>query len=409
VRILVVGQTIPWPPISGARIRLGHVVAALATLGDVDLFAVTDRDAGPVPPSPLDRVRVEVVRAQAASLSWPRRLRWALAADRPLALAARDWHPARRRLAAWARPAYDLIWCHRTESYALVRGLAAGPTIVDLDDLEDRKAAGRAALEAASRRGAWRQLRRWLSAQQAKRDVAAWTRWQTRVASAVQAVTVCSESDRRHLGAPNATVIPNGYDDPSPPAGRDRVGTPPTVMLAGFLPYAPNLDAARWLVREIAPRIWRRMPEVQIRLVGEATDEIRGWHHPPEIVVTGVVSEIAVELAGADLVAVPIRFGGGTRIKILEAFAHRIPVVSTPAGATGLDVAHERELLLAGDAEAFAEACGRLLTDTSLRRRLTAAAHRLFQARYRWEDIHEAIVAVARRTAVTARGEDSRV
>ncbi|MDR7418867.1 MAG: glycosyltransferase family 4 protein [Armatimonadota bacterium] len=394
----MVSQTIPQPPISGARIRLAHVIAALATMGEVDVFAITDR-AVSFPPGE-DLVRINVAVRPPSTVPWPRRL-WALArGDQPLALAGLDAGDARRRFVAWAAPTYDLVWFHRAESYAVLGDLVKAPAIVDLDDLEDRKA--RARLAVAPEAGgfaATRTVRRWLANAQGRRDARAWQRWQAHVAASVPATVVCSESDRRHLGAPSAVVIANGYDAPVRPAGRETAGDPPTVLFAGFLPYAPNLDAARWLVHDIAPRIRHWLPGLRVRLVGETTDEVRRWHDPPGVTVTGVVPDMRPELATADLVAVPMRFGGGTRIKILEAFAHRIPVVSTTAGAEGFDVAHERELLLADDAEAFAAACVRLLGDIGLRRALTEAAHRLFQARHRWPDIEREIVTLAARVA----------
>ena len=89
------------------------------------------------------------------------------------------------------------------------------------------------------------------------------------------------------------------------------------------------------------------------------------------------------ELARADLVVVPVRYGSGTRVKILEAFAHRIPVVSTTIGAEGLGAADGVHLLVADDPDAFADRCARLLTDGDLRERLVDAAEQLFEERYR--------------------------
>jgi glycosyltransferase involved in cell wall biosynthesis len=105
-------------------------------------------------------------------------------------------------------------------------------------------------------------------------------------------------------------------------------------------------------------------------------------HDPPRVSVVGMVPEMGPELARADLAVVPVRYGSGTRLKILESFAHRIPVVSTTIGAEGLDVNHGTHLLLADDAEGFAEACERLLVDQPLRAAMVGAAERLYLDRY---------------------------
>jgi glycosyltransferase involved in cell wall biosynthesis len=150
------------------------------------------------------------------------------------------------------------------------------------------------------------------------------------------------------------------------------------VLLQGVLYYAPNTDAATWLATTIAPALRRLVPDAVVRLVGDTNPTVDALHDPPRVTVTGFVTDIAVELSGADLVAVPLRSGSGTRVKVLEAFAHRLPVVSTTLGAEGLGAEDGVHVLLADDADAFARACARVLTDAALRARMTAAAHALF-------------------------------
>jgi glycosyltransferase involved in cell wall biosynthesis len=396
VKILVAGQTVPWPEISGARIRLANVLRALEGVGEIDLFVIADSEPAAAlwegGERPAYAARVEVVSRPSFKMSTAARLRWMGVGALPLPVAGRDFSGVRSRFAAWAAPAYDLVWFNRAESYVALGSAAGGPAIVDLDDLEDRKAAGRLAVA-----GTFARL-------QARRDAGLWRRLQRQIAASVAVVTVCSEADRRHLGVANAEVIPNGYAYQEQPLGGDAVGDPPAIVFPGFLPYPPNLDAARRLVGTIAPLIWTRLPRAQIRLVGTANDEIRSLHRPPQVVVTGTVPQIDTELSGADLIAVPIRYGGGTRIKILEAFAHRIPVVSTSAGVEGIEAHDERELLVRDTPETFAEACARLLTDQVLRRRLVEAAYRVFLTRYRWDRIHPMIASLAVRVAAQGRG-----
>jgi len=121
-----------------------------------------------------------------------------------------------------------------------------------------------------------------------------------------------------------------------------------------------------------------------VRLVGEPDNSVIRLDDPPKVSVVGRVDSMEPELAGADLVAVPIRYGSGTRVKILEAFAHRLPVVATTLGAEGLGVEPDVHLLVADTPPAFAAACIRLLEDRDLRLRLTEEANRFFLERYQW-------------------------
>jgi glycosyltransferase involved in cell wall biosynthesis len=114
-----------------------------------------------------------------------------------------------------------------------------------------------------------------------------------------------------------------------------------------------------------------------------------------DVVLTGRVPDIEAELARADVVVVPIRFGGGTRIKILEAFAHRIPVVSTSVGCEGLEVSNGEHVLIADDPDGLADASVELLTDVDKRRSLIDAAHDLYTSRYTWDTIAPRIVELA--------------
>jgi len=164
--------------------------------------------------------------------------------------------------------------------------------------------------------------------------------------------------------------------------GRSEVGSPPTVTLQGSLRYAPNVHAARLLVTEIGPLLRDQVPDVEIRLVGSVAPNLTDLDDPPSVAVVGHVPDIGVELARADIIVVPILFGSGTRIKILEAFAQRIPVVSTTLGAEGLGVEDGRHLLIGDDPASIASACARLLTEPDLRERLASSAYDFFLAKF---------------------------
>lgn len=406
MRILVIAQDFPWPTTTGSRQRLANVIAALSGVGDVDLFSL----AWPDRPDPTDLpadapVRRSAIAMYPANFPFPDvsvrgRLHW-LRSGLPYELSAGDFSAPRRVFAQWRDDPYDLVWVSRTATYSLLGAELSGPLVIDVDDLEDHK--HRARLAAAryprSLRG---QAHRLTAEAQGRLNISRWEALHERAAARACALAVCSSVDAMRLGAANAVVVPNGYRAPAQPLGRRGATDPPVVLLQGVLFYPPNSDGARWLVAEVLPLLQARVPGVSLRLVGPNGPDIAGLHAPPAIEVTGRVEHMEPELRRADVIVAPIRFGSGTRVKILEGFAHRIPVVSTTAGAEGLDVVPGRHLLVADDAEGFAVACQRLLTDDDLRAEVTAAAHELFVDRYEWTAIHRVVQGVAQTAAAGA-------
>lgn len=403
LRSLVIAQDFPWVTVNGSMLRLKAVMEALATLGPVELFAtVLEPDVTDLLPETLpsgagiERWRTSgypVARYGAAD-----RARWVVG-RLPMEVACGHYAGPRAELAQWARGPYDLVWVSKALTYEALGHPAFGPTIVDVDDLEEYKIQAR--LDDLGFDGAYApslagRLHAGLARRQASLNARRWAALERCIAARTDAVVVCSDLDLARLGVPNAIVVPNGYDAPDSPTGRLQVGEPPVVTLQGVLFYPPNFDAVKWLVSEIAPKLRVRLPAAQVRLVGPESPPVRAMHDPPRVTVTGRVEDITTELALADIVAVPIRFGSGTRIKILEAFAHRIPVVTTTMGAEGIDVSDGEHLLLADTADDFADACARLLQDVPLRQRLVDNAERLVRERYTWDAAREVVTAAAR-------------
>ena len=390
-RILVVTQDFPWPVVSGSLIRLTAVMDALAELGDIDLFSfVSENRADPVGEPdgvPVRRFASAVYRER----GFPPllRARW-LASQAPIAVVTRDFGDVRAAFESWRDTGYNLVWFSKAHTYEALGRPRLGPTVVDLDDLEDQKIRASVSGSIGSTRRARGTVGTALARVQSLMDAARWTRLQRRIAGETDAVVVCSEIDARRLGVGNARVVPNGYPEPARPLGASA-GHDEVVLFAGLLPYPPNLDAARWLAGGIAPRLRALTPDVRVRLVGTTSPQVLALHRPPLVEVVGRVPSMDTELATARVVAVPVRFGSGTRVKILEAFAHRIPVVSTALGAEGLDVVHGRHLLVADDESSFAEACARLLDDRELAGELTEAAHELYLRRHSWSASRSAV------------------
>jgi glycosyltransferase involved in cell wall biosynthesis len=390
VRILIVAQDFPWPPLGGGLIRTAKLIEAISALGETDLFSLYDpyRAAPPVLsveamssaiPSSLDVRRMEIVECpEVLNPDWWRS--WMVHRGTPKELSKRsDDRLPRSRFAAFASDHYDLVWFNTPTVFAWVGRPRLGPTIVDLDNLEDVKARQRSLLLRRKRSDGPRESVR-LKGLAALNRINAhdWKVFQRSVAAEVDRVVLCSEDDVRRCGVPNAVVVPNSYDRPARSLGRREVGTPPTILFQGSLHYDPNVDAVDWLIDEVAPRLWEQLPDVQIRLVGTTSPGVEERHRPPAVVLAGRVPEIEPELARADIAVVPLRIGSGTRLKILESFAHRIPVVSTTVGADGLDVEDGVHLLLADRADEFAGACRRLIEDRTLARHLVDEAERRY-------------------------------
>jgi glycosyltransferase involved in cell wall biosynthesis len=170
------------------------------------------------------------------------------------------------------------------------------------------------------------------------------------------------------------------------------------LVLVGSFGYFPNEDAALFFGQEIWPRFVRAADRpARLSIVGSRpSPAVRRLGEKPGITVTGEVPSVTPYYDRAQAAINPIRAGGGTRIKAIEAFAHRVPLVSTTIGAEGLDAAPGRHLLVADGAEDFARACLRLVREPDLRERLATAAHDLYRERYASEPVIERICEIYR-------------
>jgi glycosyltransferase involved in cell wall biosynthesis len=185
-------------------------------------------------------------------------------------------------------------------------------------------------------------------------------------------------------------VIPNGVDteryapvDPATP-GLPRFD----LVFSGTLDYRPNVDAALWLAEAVWPALRARFPELTLGLVGQRpAPVVRALGGRPGIMVTGPVPDDRPYLWGAGLYAVPMRYGGGVRLKLLNALAAGCPVVSTAMGAEGVAVVAGRDLLLADEPADWVRAVGRVLEEPGLRAALAIAGRALVRRHYEWRTL----------------------
>jgi len=204
-----------------------------------------------------------------------------------------------------------------------------------------------------------------------------------------------------------AAVIPTGVDTeffaPAPSAAESR-----SLVFTGSMDWLPNEDAMLHFCRDVLPLIREKEPAATLAIVGRApTPAVARLARSAGVTVTGRVDDVRPHVRDAAVYVVPLRIGGGTRLKIFEAMAMGKAIVSTAVGAEGLPVADGEHLLLADEPHAFADAVVRLLRDIDKRRSLETAARRLMVERYDWSavagDLDRALAHVANLPPVTGQ------
>jgi glycosyltransferase involved in cell wall biosynthesis len=184
--------------------------------------------------------------------------------------------------------------------------------------------------------------------------------------------------------APQATVAV--YPNALPSTPRPAAAGEEAIVFSGNMEYHPNLTAVRYFRLDIWPRLRDRWPRLVWRLVGKNPNAVQRFTRgDPRIEVVGPVQDAVCELARSRVAVVPLLSGSGTRLKILEAWAAGVPVVSTTLGAEGLPVCEGENVLVADGAEFFAEAVTRLLTCTELRHKIGSAGRLLQEKEFTWE------------------------
>ncbi|MDX1952015.1 MAG: glycosyltransferase [Verrucomicrobiota bacterium] len=206
---------------------------------------------------------------------------------------------------------------------------------------------------------------------------------------------VCGPDDesftRQYIsGKVPISVIPNGVDlEYFQPCHLEQLrDSEPTLLFCGAMDYNPNIDALRWYFSEIHGDLKQAVPDLRILIVGkDPVQEVVSYGKLPSVTVTGGVPDVRPYYQRAWMQMVPLRIGGGTRLKIVESMAMGTPVISTTIGAQGLDLTHEHDILLADSAETFARECARSLQDEMLRRDLRQHGIETVQSRLSWEKL----------------------
>jgi glycosyltransferase involved in cell wall biosynthesis len=217
-------------------------------------------------------------------------------------------------------------------------------------------------------------------------------------------IIAVSERDRERMAtmtdSSRITILPTGVDLSQYRSAEPSSGGRPLVVFTGSMDWEPNIDGVEYFCRDIWPLIREKVPSAQFRIVGRNPHSRvkRLGHGRNSVLVTGTVSSVIDHLREATVIIVPLRIGGGTRLKIYEAMAMGKAVVSTTVGAEGLDVQQGKDILLVDDPATFSGSVVALLTDESLRKRIgRAAADKA--AEYDWSRIALRCERILRRAA----------
>jgi glycosyltransferase involved in cell wall biosynthesis len=313
--------------------------------------------------------------------------------DSPLPPFVRQWWSddlVRLLADAKARDAYDVVWATRSWMGELARAAGHRRVVVDIDDVVGDLRLQELRMSPPFKR----KPLHYAHALKARR-------YERRLPRRFAHLVVCKEDDRaffREADQGRVSVVPNGVVVPPAseltPDGAGSAGpdAAPTLLFVGMLSFPPNIDAVRWMVTEVLPRLWEADPRIRFQVVGVG--------NPSDVVPLLADSRCALAVAPPDvapfyaratLVVAPLRMGGGTRIKVLEAPARGRALVTTPFAAAGLDLRPDVDVAFADTAEAFAARCLALLRDPAARVRLAAAGRERVRDRYEWATIAPAV------------------
>ncbi len=421
MKILFLTPQLPYPPQKGTALRNWGLISGLATRHAVALLSFCAPDQSPQLAEPLTAAcRVETVPSPARTLR--ERLRGVFATTKPdmaLRLASSDYA---RRLSNWlSRESFDVVH---------VEGIEMAPYLEVLLNARDCRSSHTINVrEPISVSWGWRcplivfdnhnceyllqqrafltDLRipsRWPSAAYSLVQWLRLRRYEARVCRQADCVLAVSEADaaalRRLVPTVSITVVPNGIDTRAyrtePLKPNDQMPRN-ALVFTGTMDFRPNVDAVLWFVQEVLPRIQAEFPDVRFVVVGQRPHErLRHLQSNPAVVLTGWVEDARPYIASSTVYVAPLRIGGGTRLKLLEAMALGKAVVATRLGAEGYPVTDGREVLLADSPADFAAAVVGLLRDPGRREELGRAARALVERHYDWQVIVPLVEAVYR-------------
>ncbi len=402
MRILFVTARQFWPVDTGGKLRDFHLARTLAERADVTYLGFADVDGGPCPADlarPFKQIIMEPLRRGRSPVDMMRGLIGKLPAT---VLKYTTDGMSQRLRQLLQTETFDVIQIegvHLAGYWNILKSARGRPRIVsDWHNIESE-------LMARFATNATNPAIKFYAQATAKRLRVL----EDMLLAEGDGVLVASTRERQALlaRAPGASVhvIENGVDTAHyANLGRPAVSTKPNIIFVGSMDYHANIDAVIWFASELWPAIRADHPTLQFKIVGRAPPKaIQALAALPGVIVTGGVPDVRPFYRDALAAVVPLRVGGGTRLKILESMAAGVPVVSTTLGAEGLEAVPDRDILLADSGAAFRVAVGRLIDDDAEQTRLARAAKALVASTYDWSAVGTRLFAIHRANLDPAR------
>lgn len=418
-KLLVLTQTLPALGGHGTAMRLGNMLEALAPHFEITLICVSvDRASQPeVLELRWKNLCTRAICFNVANEGEPLRQRQRNTLTRlmnpnPKLLSTWPVDHIMHRLAQLRGERFDHVLVSRIRLMPIWRalqaqlGVAAGHQVLDLDDIESRSQALQVKMLGVPHLGRMGYVLEWLEAKKLARE-------EVRAFKQMQHILLCSTEDKVLLGKrfnqEQIAVVPNTIRVPMqlPELALDG---PLKLLFVGTLNYPPNENAVKWLVEDIMPAVRCKFGDrpVELTVIGRGpTDWIKAQSAAGAFSLHSNVPDVEPYYQDCHAVVVPIRAGGGTRIKILEAFGYGRVVISTKLGAEGIVADDGKELLIADTADEFAAAVLKLATQAGLAQQLIVNGRRRVMDRYSKAACEQAMEAVfvasaSTRTVATA-------
>lgn len=393
MKVLMLSPILPWPLDLGARIRVYYTLKALSQTGHEVTLICNSTD-------PFEPLKIEALHQYCRELkvvTIPNRSRFrtslsAMLSNKSYGMVKFHNPLFRKAVENHLGVNYDVFWIHFMETFAYLqikgfRNQEKPLVVLDQHNADERFWA------TYTRSGLpWVRLFAW-------QNIWKLRRFQRQVLRLVDVVLSVSEEDaaftRMCLPDPSTQVwvVPNGVDTEyfQPQSNKERQNR---IIFCGAMNIFMNIDAVVWFARNVFPKVREAVPDAEFWIVGrDPTPDVRALGAIPGVYVTGRVEDVRPYYNKAKVAVAPFRYGGGTKLKILEAMASGVPVIATSVGCQGIEVIPGKHLFVADGNDEFAKSVIGLLKDENTRQQIANEARRLVEQKYSWESVFQGILA----------------